>query len=148
MKLKNLIPKISLILLLTIAAISPCFSQKSDSKVVRTDETVSFLIEQNKNSRELIASQDARIKDLETELAAEKENSSSLGKSYAGAQSEIDALKRSNAALERAVAMNESTIELLKTEVDNQRAKVKKANKEKVKAYIIAAGAIALKFLL
>lgn len=96
----------------------------------------------------MIEVQNARIKDLEAELAAEKENSDSLGKSYAGAKSEIDALKRSNAALERAILLNEQTIELLKLEVDRQREKVKKANKDKWKAIGVAAGAIALKIFL
>lgn len=148
MKLKKLILKISLLTILIIAGISPIYSQASDSKTVSKSETVSFLIEQNKNSRDLIEVQNARIKDLEAEVAAEKENSSSLGKSYESAVKEIDALKRSNAALERAVAMNESTIEMLRADNDKQRAKVKKANREKVKAYVVAAAALALKFLL
>lgn len=96
----------------------------------------------------MIDAQKSRIKDLEAEVAAEKENSGSIAKSYLSAVKEIDALKRSNAALERAVAMNESTIEMLKTDNDKQRAKVKKANREKVKAYVVAGVALALKFLL
>lgn len=148
MKLKNLILKISLLTILIIAGISPLFSQTSSSKVVSKSETVSFLIEQNKNARDLIEVQNARIKSLEAEVAAEKENSRSITVSYDFAVREIDALKKSNEALSRAVAMNESTIEMLKADNDKQKAKVKKANKEKVKAYIVAGVAIALKIFL
>lgn len=147
MKMRKIISKISIVLLLTIAASFSVYTQTQSLNTVSRDNTIAYLIEQNKSANELIEKQNTRIKDLEAELAAEKENSTSLEKSYAGAIGEIDSLKRSNATLERAVAMNESTIELLKADNEKQRAKVKKANKEKWKAYAIAAGAIALKFL-
>lgn len=148
MNAKNSILKISLLTILIIAGNCASFSQTSDSRAVSKTETVSFLIEQNKNARDLIEVQNARIRDLEAEVAAEKENAESIAKSYGAAKSEIDALKRSNAALERAVSLNEQTIELLKADNDKQRAKVKKANKEKWKAYAVAGVAIALKILL
>lgn len=148
MKTGRKIYQILTVMLLTIAISSNVFTQTSNSNTVSSDKTIAFLIEQNTSANDLIEAQKLRIADLENEAAAEKENADSLAKSYAGARSEIDALKRSNAALERAVAVNESTIELLKSDNGKQREKAKKANREKVKAYIIAAGAIALKFLL
>lgn len=144
--------KIQLIIFLTltliIASNSNVFSQTSDSKIVSKTETVSFLIEQNKNARVLIAEQEKRIADLEAENAVEKENSASIGKSYESAKSEITSLKQSNNALARAVAINESTIAALQTDNAKQREKVKKANADKWKAVAVAAGVVILKFLI
>lgn len=140
--------KILILLTLLIAQVLPVFSQTSVSRTVRKDETVAFLIQQNENAREVIGKQEKRIETLEAELAAEKENSASIGKSYESAKSEIASLKQSNEALSRAVALNEQTIELLKEDNAKQRDKAKKANKEKWKARAVAAAVIALQFLL
>jgi chromosome segregation ATPase len=105
------------------------------------------LIQQNENAREVIGKQEKRITDLEAELAAEKENSASLGKSYESAKSEIVSLKQSNEALSRAVSINEQTIELLQADNAKQREKAKKANKEKWKARFAAAFLIAVQLI-
>ncbi|HEY0051188.1 MAG TPA: hypothetical protein VGB68_17975 [Pyrinomonadaceae bacterium] len=105
------------------------------------------MIQKNKEARELISKQEKRIETLEAEVAAEKENSASIGKSYESAKSEIALLKESNAALSRAVALNEQTIELLKEDNAKQRGLVKKANKEKWKARFAAAFLIAIQLL-
>lgn len=154
MKSKTILP-IFLTLILTIAAVLPIYSQTSVSTtanqnetVVGKNETVSFLISQNENARSLIEKQEQRIADLESELAAEKENSASLGKSYEAATSEITSLKTSNAALARAVVINEDTIARLQADNAKQREKAKKATKDKYKAIAVAAGVILLKFLI
>ncbi len=148
MKILKIIGWTLIVLSLIIALSSLVFTQTKSSNTVSRDDTISFLIEQNQSAEKLIEKQNNRIKDLEAELATEKENSNSLGKSYESAKSEIDYLKKSNAALEKAVAVNESTIELLKADNDKQREKVKKAQKAKWKAYGVAAVAFALKIFL
>jgi chromosome segregation ATPase len=105
------------------------------------------LIQQNENAREVIGKQEKRIEDLEAELSAEKENSASIGKSYETAKSEIASLKQSNEALNRAVSINEKTIELLRADNAKQRDKAKKANKEKWKARAGAARAVLFQLL-
>jgi cell shape-determining protein MreC len=141
--LKNLI-----ILILITALALPVFTQTSPSTIVGKNETVAFLIRQNENAREVIKTQDARIADLENELAAERENSASIGKSYEAAKSEISSLKTSNEALSRAVSINESTIALLSADNAKQKEKAKRANRDKWKAIAVAAGVIALKFII
>lgn len=145
--MKQKILKIFLLIALTIAATSTSFSQTQTSNTVTEDKTVAFLIQKNKEARELISKQEKRIETLEAEVAAEKENSASIGKSYESAKSEIALLKESNAALSRAVALNEQTIELLKEDNAKQRGLVKKANKEKWKARFAAAFLIAIQLL-
>ena len=159
--MKNLTSKILLLTLLIIATTCAGFSQEPNSRnatasptpaptetvKVSRGKTVAFLIEQNKNACEVIALQERRITDLEAELAAEKENSASLGKSYESAKNEIASLKESNAALARAVKINEGTIALLQEDNAKQRAKADKANKEKWKARVIAVIAIASRFI-
>lgn len=138
----------SIALLLIIAASFNVYTQTLTSNTVKTDETVSFLLQQNQAANELIEKQKNRIADLENELIVERENSASIGKSYESARIEISALKSSNEALTRAVALNEQTIELLKADNTKQRDKAKQANKAKWKAYAALAGVIALKFLI
>lgn len=92
----------------------------------------------------MIEKQKIRIADLEAEVALEKENSSSIGKSYEAAKSEIISLKQSNEALQRAVALNEQTIALLQTDNAKQKTAAKKANKAKWKARGVAAVLILL----
>ena len=96
----------------------------------------------------MIEQQDVRISDLEAELAVEKENSASIGKSYESAKSEIASLKTSNAALARAVAINEDTIAALQTDNAKQRGRAKKANADKWKVIAAASGVFILKLLL
>lgn len=96
----------------------------------------------------MIEKQATRITDLENELIVERENSASISKSYDSAKIEISSLKSSNEALARAVAINEGTIALLQEDNAKQRDKLKKANKDKWKAYAVAAGIIALKFII
>ena len=96
----------------------------------------------------MIAAQEARINDLEAEVAAERENSASIGKSYEAAQSEISSLKKSNEALARAVAINEDTIAKLQADNSKQREKAKNAEKTKWKVIAVAAGVIILKLLI
>ena len=134
--------------MLTIAANSKIYSQTSDLKVVSKAETVSFLLQQNENDRALISKQDNRIADLESELIVERENSVSISKSYETAQSEITSLKSSNSALARAVAVNEEVVAKLQTDNAKQREKAKRATGDKWKVIVIAAGIIALKFIL
>ena len=147
MKRKLILP-IFLVLLLTIVSNSNGFSQTSASKTVSKSETVAFLIEQNKAATDLIEKQTARINDLENELIVERENSASVSKSYELSKTEISALKTSNEALSRAVAINEGTIAILQEDNARQRDKAKKANNAKWKAYGIAAVAVALKLLI
>ena len=106
------------------------------------------MIQQNEIARELIEKQEARISDLENELMTERENSVSIGKSYVAAKSEITSLKTSNAALARAVTINEDTIAKLQADNIKQREKAKNAEKTKWKVIAVAAGVIALKFIL
>ena len=137
-----------LALALITAATCPLYSQTSSSRIVSKSETVAFLIEQNKSANDLIEKQATRITDLENELIVERENSASISKSYDSAKIEISSLKSSNEALARAVAINEGTIALLQEDNAKQRDKLKKANKDKWKAYAVAAGIIALKFII
>lgn len=111
-------------------------------------QTISFLIEQNKAARDLIEKQDARIADLESEVALEKENGASIAKSYESAKSEIISLKTSNAALARAAWINEQTIATLQTDNAKQREKTKRATKQKWEAIAAACGVVILKFIL
>ena len=142
------IPLFSVVFALILFSALPNFSQTSDSTTVGKNETVSFLIQQNENARTLISSQEKRIADLENELMTERENSGSLVKSYDAAKSEIVNLKSSNEALSRAVAINESTIAVLKDDNAKQREKAKKANRDKWKAILVAAGVVAIKLAL
>lgn len=96
----------------------------------------------------MIEKQKVRINDLENEVIASAEISQSIGKSYESAKSEITSLKQSNEALSRAVALNENTIALLQTDIAKQKEKAKKARSDKWKAYAVAAGVIALKFII
>ncbi len=157
-QMKKSLTKIFLILALLIASSSLAFTQTQDSttapsptpqisETVKTDETISFLLVQNENARDLITAQEKRIADLETENALEKESSASIQKSYESAQSEIASLKQSNAALARAVSINENTIALLQADNAKQKQKAKKATKDKWIAYLVTGGVIALKFL-
>lgn len=160
--MKKTLAKTFQILALLIALSLPVFTQTNDSStataspappnrtetVIKTDETISFLLIQNENAREIIQKQKTRIKDLETENALEQENSASISKSYETAKIEIASLKQSNEALFRAVATNEQTIALLQSDNTKQREKAKNANKAKWKAYAVAAGVVALKFLI
>ena len=102
------------------------YSQTSGSSIVTTDQTITFLLVENAASRELIKKQAARIADLELEVVAEKENSESTSRSYEAAKSEITSLRTANAALERAVALNEKTIALLQTDLTKERESKKK----------------------
>jgi peptidoglycan hydrolase CwlO-like protein len=163
--MKKLILTMLMALGLTIAIASNVSSQTPDSNTapqptatpatstagsttVPADQTISFLLDQNDKARELITAQEARIKDLEAEVSAERENGASLGKSYKAAQSEIDSLKRANEALHKAVSVNEQTISLLQTDRDKWKDKAKKETRSKYKAYIVAGGLLLLKFLL
>jgi glucosamine 6-phosphate synthetase-like amidotransferase/phosphosugar isomerase protein len=137
-----------ILLALLIAFASPVYTQTQSSNIVSSDKTISFLIDQNEKARALIDAQDAHIKDLEVQLSAERENGESLSKSYAAAQAEIDALKSANDSLHKAVALYEQTISLLQTDRDKWKGKAKHERNAKLKAYAIAAGLIALKFLL
>jgi chromosome segregation ATPase len=138
-------------LMLLALLIAPSFavnSQTRASSTVTTDETISFLLTQNENAKSVIAAQENRIKDLESEVAVERENSASVSKSYESAKSEIVSLKQSNEALSRAVSLNEQTIALLQTDNQKQKDKAKRATRDKWKAIAVAAGAIALRFLI
>jgi TolA-binding protein len=121
---------------------------QTDTKPVPADQTISFLLDQNDKAKNLITAQEKRIQDLEAEISAEKENGESIGKSYTAAQSEIESLKAANAALHKAVSLNEQTISLLQNDRDKWKDTAKKEKKAKWKAYIGLAGMIALKFLL
>lgn len=146
--MKRTILKIMMLVTLIIAPNLYHFSQTSGSPTVSKTQTVAFLIEQNKNARVLISKQENRIKDLESELAEEKENSNSLFKSYESAKSEISSLRESNAALTRAVAINENTIAILQEDNKKQRDKAKNATKKMWQAIAVAAGSIALRFII
>lgn len=146
--MKNFAIKTCSVILLLIALNFSVYTQTQNSPTVSREETVAYLINQNKAANELIAAQKNRITDLEAEVADERENSASLGKSYEAAKSEISSLKSANEALSRAVSINEQTIELLKDENAKQKDKAKRANRDKWKAIIVAAGVIALKFAL
>jgi uncharacterized lipoprotein YajG len=154
--MKKLILKLSILLALTIALASSATSQTqtsntapgNDPSTVSTDQTVSFLLDQNEKAKALIAAQEKRIADLEAESTAEKENAVSLSKSYLAAQSEIGSLRSANEALHKAVALNEQTISLLTTDRDKWKDEAHKQKKAKYKAYILAGSIIALKFLI
>ena len=146
--MKNSILKIFSVMLLLIALNSSVFSQTRDSNTVGKDETVAFLINQNKAANDIIEKQNARIADLESQITVEQENSASIGKSYESAKTEISSLKSSNEALTRAVTLNENTVALLQQDNAKQRDKAKQANKAKWKAYGVAAVAVAIKFLI
>lgn len=139
---------LSILLLLTIANGSNVFSQTKSSNTVKTDQTIAFLIIENEKANDLIFAQAARIETLETELAAEKENSNSISKSYELSLREISLLKQSNDALTRAVELNEQTIAALSTDRDKWRTEAKKQKKGKYKAIVVAASAIAFKLLI
>lgn len=132
----------------TVSATPAPTAAPQPAETIKTDETISFLLAETENARDLISKQETRITDLETENALEKENSASVSKSYDSAKSEIASLKESNAALLRAVAVNEKTISMLSSDNTKQREKAKKAVKDKWKAYSVAAITIALKFLI
>ncbi len=155
--MKKLILLIFLTLGLTIAASLPCYSQTSDlptaptvqnETIVGKNETVSFLIRQNKNAREVIAAQEQRISELEAEVALEQENSQSVGKSYEAAKAEIVNLKSANESLRKAVATNEQTIALLQSDNAKKTEKAKKATKAKYKAYGVTVITLLLTYLL
>jgi chromosome segregation ATPase len=131
-----------------IASVSAGYGQTQSSATVPADQTVTFLIDQNEKARALITAQETRIKDLEAEVAAERENGESLSKSYASAEAEISALKQANESLHKAVTINEQTIGILQNDRDKWKDKAKKETRAKYKAYIVVAGMIALKFLL
>ncbi len=133
---------------LIIALNSNSFSQTKPSPTVSDDETISFLLTQNKEAKNVIVAQENRIEDLENELIVTRENSNSISKSYTAAQSEILSLKTSNAALARAVAINEDTIAKLQTDNIKQREKAKNAQKTMWKVIAGAAGVIILKLIL
>lgn len=137
-----------MLLALIIAPNFTAYSQQSGSNIVTTDETVSFLLKENREAKNVIAAQENRIKDLESEVSAEKENSASVSKSYDAAKSELVFLRQSNEALRRAVALNEQTVALLQTDNAKQKERAKKATRDKWKAYAVAAGVIALKLLI
>lgn len=137
-----------MLLVLLTAANLPVYSQTRNSNTVSLDETIAFLLKQNADAKDVIAAGDKRIADLEAELAVEKENSASISKSYDSAVSEISSLKTSNAALARAVAINEDTIAKLQTDNQKQRDKAKRATRDKWKVIAVGAGVIALKLLL
>ncbi|HEX8637362.1 MAG TPA: hypothetical protein VF692_04820 [Pyrinomonadaceae bacterium] len=145
--MKKSIRQILAVLLLITALVSPIFTQTQSSNTVGNDQTISFLLTQNENARTVIAAQEIRIKDLESEVAVEKENSASVSKSYESAKSEIVSLKQSNEALSRAVSINEQTISLLQADNTKQKDKAKKANKAKWKAYGVVAVDIALRLI-
>lgn len=119
---------------------------KSDS--IPADQTISFLLDQNEKAKSLIAVQEKRIADLEAVSAAEKEAGESVSKSYSLAQGEIESLRSANAALHKAVLLNERTIALLETDRNKWKDTAKKEKRSKYKAYIITAGVIALKFFI
>lgn len=136
---------LTLILGLTIALASNAFSQEKPSNTVPADQTISFLLDQNEKGRELIAAQEKRIADLEALAAAEKENGESTAKSYQLAVGEIESLKSANAALHRAIALNERTIAMIEADRDKWKTEAKKAKKAKYIAWAITAGTIALR---
>lgn len=133
---------------LLIAPSFKVYSQTSNSNIVSTDETVAFLLNQNKEAKNVIASQEQRITDLEAELTLERENSASALKSYESAKTEIANLRSANESLRKAVSLNEQTIALLQTDNAKQSEKAKKAMKAKWKAYAALAGVIVLKVLI
>lgn len=137
-----------MLLLILIALNLNVFTQTRNSSIVTTDETIAFLLDENKKAREIIAVQEKRIADLESEVSLERENAGSIQQSYDSAKSEIDSLRRANDALSRAVTLNEQTIALLQSDRDKWKDEAKKQKKGKYKAYLIAAGAIALKLLI
>jgi len=146
--MKKPILKISIVLALIIVCASSAISQIQPSSTVTTDQTVSFLLDQNEKARDLIAAQEKRIADLETEIAAEKENSQSVTRSYDSAKREIDSLRAANEALHKVIVLNEQTIAALQADRDHWKDKAHKEKMGKYKAYIVAAGVIALKFLI
>jgi chromosome segregation ATPase len=137
-----------MLLALLIAPNSSVYTQTRDSSIVTIDETVSFLLSQNEAAKNVIAASEKRIADLEAEIVIEQENSASIGKSYESAKTEIANLRSANESLREAVALNKNTIALLQTDNAKQKEKAKKATKDKWKAIAVAAGVIALKFLI
>ncbi|HEX8289822.1 MAG TPA: hypothetical protein VF556_17705 [Pyrinomonadaceae bacterium] len=164
--MKILRMKTFLIAALVIVSSSPVFTQtvssntaqaspsptpeavQTQTETIKTDETISFLLQDNENKRALIFEHQKRITYLETQIALEQENSTSLGKSYDAAQTEISFLKKSNEAYTRAIATNEQTIAMLQSDNVKQREKAKKAVKDKWKAYAAAAVSLAVTFLI
>lgn len=115
---------------------------------VSVDETIAFLLRQNEEAKAVIAKQENSIIDLKSELSVERENSASVSKSYGEAQKQIKFLEDSNAALVRAVAVNESTVALLSQDNAKQKEKARKATSAKYKAYAVAGVVILLKLLI
>jgi chromosome segregation ATPase len=141
-----------MLLALTIAGASASYSQTSDLNTAQTptvtvDQTIAFLLSENETSRQLIQKQTARITSLEAELSAEKENSESTSRSYENAKSEITSLRTANAALERAVALNEKTIALLQTDLEKTRREKKKWRNRTIKLAGTVAVIVLTKFL-
>lgn len=130
-------------LALTIAPSFQIYSQTRDSNIVSNDETISLLLDQNREAKNVIEKQEKRIKDLEAEVSLEKENSASIGTSYEKAKSEIESLKSANDALHKAIAINEQTIAIVQSDRDKWKGKAKKESKEKWAAII----ALGIKFL-
>lgn len=137
---------LTLTLGLLIALASNAYSQEKPSNTVSADQTISFLLDENEKGRALIAAQEKRIKDLEALAAAEKENGDSTAKSYQLAVAEIESLKAANAALHKAIALNERTIALIEADREKWKDSAKKAKKQKYIAWVVAAGSIALRF--
>jgi hypothetical protein len=137
---------LTLILGLIIALASNAYSQEKPSNTVGVDQTISFLLDENEKGRALIAAQERRIKDLEVLAAAEKENGDSTAKSYQLAVGEIESLKSANAALHKAIALNERTITAIEADREKWKGDAKKHKKQKYIAWAIAAGSIALRF--
>jgi hypothetical protein len=131
-----------------IAFALPVYTQTQGSNTVSKDHTVTFLIDQNEKARALVDAEDAHIKDLEAQVSAEQANGESLSKSYAAALNEIDALKAANDSLHKALDLNQQTIALITADRDKWRDKARHERNSKLKAYAVAAGVIALKFLL
>jgi len=95
----------------------------------------------------VINKQPAHITDLEAEGTAEKENSSSLNRSYENAKSEINSLRNANDALTKAVALNEQTIALLQGDLTKERASRKKWQKRTFQAVGTLAAIVFTKIL-
>lgn len=137
-----------MLIALLIAPSLNAVSQTKSSSTVSIDQTIAFLLKENEDNKNLIVAKERRIADLEALVAVEQENSASVGKSYEAAKSEIANLKSANESLRKAVSLNEQTIALLQSDNSKQKEKAKKATKAKWKAYAVAAGVIALKFLI
>lgn len=150
---------LTLTLGLLIALASNAYSQEKPSNIagnstsdvqstraIPADQTIAFLLDENEKGRALIAAQEKRIKDLEILAAAEKENGESTAKSYQLAVGEIASLKSANAALHKAIALNERTIAAIEADREKWKDSAKKAKKQKYIAWAIAAGSIAIRF--